>query len=179
MKDNLASQTAYTVLQGVVHTGRQDRTKALVSEEKMSACLRILNSSEEGRKRLRQLGNPMVSAGLKALQRLLLPGIAIHYVTRKLAIEGYVKSSIENGTTQVVNIGAGFDTLMYELSRAHPDLTLSNWTTRRPQNKSAWPLMRTDRATCICIRWICLRCHLETPWVMFPPLTPPRHLFHL
>jgi len=123
MKDNLASQTAYTVLQGVVHTGRQDRTKALVSEEKMSACLRILNSSEEGRKRLRQLGNPMVSAGLKALQRLLLPGIAIHYVTRKLAIEGYVKSSIENGTTQVVNIGAGFDTLMYELSRAHPDLT--------------------------------------------------------
>lgn len=123
MKDNIASQTAYTVLQGVVHTGRQERTKGLVSAEKMSACLRILNSSEEGRKRLRQLDNPVVSAGLMGLQRLLLPGIAIHYVTRKLAIEGYVRSSIENGTVQIVNIGAGFDTLMYELCHTHPDLT--------------------------------------------------------
>ena len=123
MKDNTASQTAYTVLQGVVHTGRQERTKGLVSTEKMSACLRILNSSEDGRKRLRQLDSPLVSAGLQVLQRLLLPGIAKHYVTRKLAIEDYVRASIESGTVQVVNIGAGFDTLMYELCRAYPDLT--------------------------------------------------------
>ncbi|MBO9479578.1 class I SAM-dependent methyltransferase [Shimia sp. R11_0] len=123
MKNNRASQTAYTVLQGVVHTGRQQATKSLVSPEKMAACLTILNSSGEGRRRLRQLENPVLSAGLLLLQRLLMPGIARHYVTRKLAIEEYVRSSIAGGAKQVVSIGAGFDTLMYELSGTHPSLT--------------------------------------------------------
>ncbi len=123
MHDSKASHTAYTVLQGVVHTGRNRRTKSLVSTDKLSACLNILNSSDEGRKRLRQLRNPVVSAGLMMLQRFLLPGIAVHYVTRKMAIEDIVKASIAKGVRQVVNIGAGFDTLMYELSRDLPDLT--------------------------------------------------------
>lgn len=123
MHDSKASHTAYTVLQGVVHTGSNRRTKRLVSADKMSACLSILNSSDEGRKRLRQLRNPVMSTGLKMLQRLLMPGIAAHYVTRKMVIEDVVKASISKGTRQVVNIGAGFDTLMYELSRIHPDLT--------------------------------------------------------
>jgi methyltransferase (TIGR00027 family) len=123
MHDSKASHTAYTVLQGVVHTGSNRRTKSLVSEDKMSACLNILNSSEEGRKRLRQLRNPVISAGLMMLQRFLMPGIAVHYVTRKMVIEEVVKASIAKGARQVVNIGAGFDTLMYELSRDFPDLT--------------------------------------------------------
>ncbi|WP_153771542.1 class I SAM-dependent methyltransferase [Labrenzia sp. CE80] len=123
MQDDKASHTAYTVLQGVVHTGWQKHTKGLVSSDKMSACLDILNSSDEGRKRLNQLRNPLLSAGLMMMQRLLLPGISIHYVTRKKAIEGFVRSDIARGARQVVNIGAGFDTLMYELSRDHTDLT--------------------------------------------------------
>lgn len=123
MQEKKVSHTAYTVLQGIVHTGSNKETKELVSAKKMLACLSILNSSDEGRKRLRQLRNPVISAGLMNMQRLLLPGIAVHYVTRKLAIEEFVRSSIANGTTQIVNIGAGFDTLMYELSRDHPELT--------------------------------------------------------
>ncbi|MBS8261837.1 SAM-dependent methyltransferase [Roseibium polysiphoniae] len=123
MQDNKASHTAYTVLQGVVHTGSQKHTNWLVSPEKMSACLDILDSSDEGRKRLHQLRNPVLSTGLKMMQRLLLPGIAIHYVTRKKAIEDIVRADIVRGARQVVNIGAGFDTLMYELSRDRTDLT--------------------------------------------------------
>ncbi|QBF33455.1 SAM-dependent methyltransferase [Thalassococcus sp. S3] len=123
MQNDKASHTAYTVLQGVVHTGSQRRTEWLVSADKMSACLDILNSSDEGRRRLRQLRNPIISAGLMVMQRLLMPGIALHYVTRKKVIEDVVRANIAQGAGQVVNIGAGFDTLTYELSRDHVDLT--------------------------------------------------------
>ena len=123
MHEGKASHTAYTVLQGVVHTGQNARTKGLVSAEKMAACLSILNSTNEGRKRLRQLRNPLMSRALLLMQRLLLPGIAMHYVARKKAIEDVVRSCIENDVRQVVNIGAGFDTLMFELSHEYPALT--------------------------------------------------------
>ena len=123
MHEGKASHTAYTVLQGVVHTGQNARTKGLVSAKKMAACLSILNSTDEGRKRLRQLRNPLMSRALLLMQRLLLPGIAMHYVARKKAIEDIVRSCIENDVRQVVNIGAGFDTLMFELSHEYPALT--------------------------------------------------------
>ena len=123
MQNNKASHTAYTVLQGVVHVGTQKRTNKLVSKDKLTACLDILNSSDEGRKRLRQLRNPLTSAGLLLMERMLLPGIALHYVTRKKAIEDFVNSEIAKGTSQTINIGAGFDTLMYETSSLNPEVT--------------------------------------------------------
>jgi len=122
MQDHQASHTAYTVLQGVVHTGQQARTRSLVSEKKLAVCRAILNSSEEGRKRLKQADSPVHSAGLMLMQRLLLPGIALHYVARKKAIADMVRSQKAQGVRQFINLGAGFDTLMLELSQDHSDL---------------------------------------------------------
>jgi len=142
MKDNTVSQTAYTVLQGVVLTGRQPETRALVSDARMAACLTLLNSTEEGRKRLRQLGNPVAMAGLKLMQRLLMPGIALHYLTRKQAIETLIRSQIVEGAQQIVNIGAGFDTLTYELSRSDPDrvcIELDHPATADPKRRALAP----------------------------------------
>ncbi len=122
MQDDKASQTAYTVVQGLMMVASQPETTWLVSPDKRAACERILNSSDEGRKRLRQLQSPLARFGLRLMERLLLPGIALHYVTRKQAIEDVVRAEIAQGMRQCVNLGAGFDTLMYELARAFPDL---------------------------------------------------------
>ena len=59
-------------------------------------------------------------AALNALERLMLPGIITHYLARKLWIESMVRQALARGVTQVVALGAGFDTLAWRLQRTHP-----------------------------------------------------------
>lgn len=59
-------------------------------------------------------------AALNALERLMLPGIITHYLARKLWIETMVRQALARGVTQVVVLGAGFDTLAWRLLRTHP-----------------------------------------------------------
>lgn len=122
MEADRASDTAYKVLQGMVHVAAQPATAHLVPAPKLQAIKMVLNSSDEGRKKLRQLQSPIVTAGLRTMERLFLPGISTHYVTRKLVIETMVRKAMAGGAAQVVNLGSGFDTLMYELSGEFPDL---------------------------------------------------------
>lgn len=56
------------------------------------------------------------------LEKLMMPGITLHYVLRKRCIEAYTLETVKEGGTQVVNLGAGFDTLAYRLSRHHPSV---------------------------------------------------------
>lgn len=122
MEANRASDTAYKVLQGIVLVASQPATMHLVSEPKLQAIRMVLGSSEMGRKKLRQVQNPLWKPILQTMEKMILPGISTHYVTRKLVIESMVRKAIEDGATQVVNLGAGFDTLMYELSSEYADL---------------------------------------------------------
>jgi len=52
---------------------------------------------------------------LRALERLAVPGIIPHYLARKRWIEAMTRQSIGRGVTQVVVVGAGFDTLAWRL----------------------------------------------------------------
>ena len=53
----------------------------------------------------------------------MVPGIAHHYVLRKQYIEATANQAIQDGVSQVVSLGAGFDTLLWRLHRSHPDIT--------------------------------------------------------
>lgn len=123
MKEDKASSTAYTVLHGILHTAKNQQLSHLVDEKTRTACTKILSSSDEGRKRLAELQSPIKSKILPFLEWLLMPGITLNYVLRKRFIEEKVLEALKNGTTQVINIGAGFDTLTWRLSKEFPSIT--------------------------------------------------------
>ncbi|MBU1216720.1 class I SAM-dependent methyltransferase [bacterium] len=122
MKEDKASSTAYTVLHGILHTIKNPKLAHLVDEETVTACTKILSATPQGRKRLEELHSPLKSKLLPFLEWLLVPGITLNYILRKKFIEENVLQAIKNGTTQIINIGAGFDTLAWRLSLRFPSL---------------------------------------------------------
>lgn len=59
---------------------------------------------------------------LGVLERFALPGIITHYLARKRWIEEMTRQAIDRGATQVVVLGAGFDTLAWRMHREQPDV---------------------------------------------------------
>ncbi|MBF0447445.1 MAG: class I SAM-dependent methyltransferase [Magnetococcales bacterium] len=124
MKEDQASSTAFTVLQGLLYTARYKKELDLVSDETVEVCQKILQDSDEGRRRLSQLDNPLFRIALPTIERLVMPGISLHYALRKRYIEQKVVRAIQDGTTQIVSLGAGFDTLLWRLHQKHPTIHL-------------------------------------------------------
>ncbi|MCP4695427.1 MAG: class I SAM-dependent methyltransferase [Gammaproteobacteria bacterium] len=122
MKENQASSTAFTVLQGILYTARHPRHSYLAPGETVEAGRRILAASEEGKKRLRRLESRWFRLLVPVMERLLMPGITLHYVLRKRFIEDAALQAISGGATQVVNLGAGFDTLAWCLHARYPNV---------------------------------------------------------
>ena len=116
MKADEASSTAYTVSQGIVYSGKYSDDRGHVPGSLLDSNEFILRSSRAGRKLLRRLENPIHRLLLRLFERLTLPGMAFHYVLRKMYIEHCVRDAIAEGAKQVVILGAGFDTLAWRLS---------------------------------------------------------------
>ncbi|MFK5975242.1 MAG: class I SAM-dependent methyltransferase [Sulfurovum sp.] len=123
MKEDKVSSTALTVLQGILYRANKKETSHLVSDEMSEACRKILNSTKEGQKRLNQLDSKLFNFSVPIVENLMMPGITLHYVMRKKYIEEYSREAIERGFTQVINLGAGFDTLAYRLSKEFSDIS--------------------------------------------------------
>lgn len=121
MKKEEASSTAYTVVQGILLTASRPAFSGLVPEETASACRRILSASEEGRRRLAQLEKPVFRSLAGFAESLAMPGFSLHYVLRKRFIEEAALQALAEGYSQVVSLGAGFDTLAWRLHAKHPE----------------------------------------------------------
>ncbi|BDX05139.1 class I SAM-dependent methyltransferase [Planctobacterium marinum] len=122
MKDNEASSTAYTVLQGLLFVAQKPEFSHLVSARNRELGTHILQSSEQGRKRLKQIHSTVGKILLPLMERLILPSIGLHYALRKAYIEKKVREAIDAGATQIINLGAGFDTLLYRLAEENDKL---------------------------------------------------------
>jgi len=61
-------------------------------------------------------------SALGALERLTLPGIITHYLARKRWLELITRRMLARDVTQVVVLGAGFDTLAWRLHREQPSV---------------------------------------------------------
>lgn len=122
MNNNQASATAYMVMQGILYVADHSAYGNVVPNGLKESCRQLMTASDSGKKYLRQLQHPWRRKLLKLKERLLLPGIAMHYVMRKRFIEDYVHEQIQQGVTQVVNLGAGFDTLLLRLAKRHPEI---------------------------------------------------------
>jgi len=116
MEENEASSTAFSVAQGVLLTDLRKQFKGLVKDEERSFYTNVLNSSPEGRKKYNQVNGTLYRFIFPLMEKLLVPGLAAHYVLRKHTIEGFVENAIAGGARQVVNLGAGFDSLFSRLA---------------------------------------------------------------
>lgn len=123
MKEGEASSTAFTVLQGVLYIAKSSKHKGLVSKEMEEACLKLISGSEEGRRRLEQLNSGWFKASIPLIEQAVMPQITLHYVLRKRYIEESVLEAIKKGATQVLMLGAGFDTLSYRLAKKFPEIS--------------------------------------------------------
>lgn len=124
MKDNEPSVTAMHVAQGMLIAYRSPLLRDLVADEVAEATRKIMSASEAGQGRLAALEKPIATKCIMPImERLVSPGIYLHYSIRKRYIEDCVLQAIDAGTTQVVNVGAGYDTLAYRLSKRYDHVT--------------------------------------------------------
>ena len=123
MKEAEASSTALTVAQGILYVSAQSKYAGVVSDEHVQACRRILEATDEGRRRLKQLESPWFLAAVPVMEYCLTPGLLLHYPLRKRFFEEACVRALKEGYTQVVNIGAGFDTLLWRLHTRYPDVS--------------------------------------------------------
>lgn len=122
MKQDQVSSTAFTVMQGILYIAKSSPFSYLVKDEVAEVGKQLLMDSEDGRKRLQQLESPILPLTVKIKEFLMLPGITLHYILRKNYIEDKAIEAIANGTRQIVNLGAGFDTLAWRFCQQYSDV---------------------------------------------------------
>jgi methyltransferase (TIGR00027 family) len=123
MKENIMSNTALNVLQGILYTSNNKKLSSLVSAEMRQEVIQVLQSNENGLKRIKQLESRLFKLFVPFVEALVAPGISLHYVLRKKYIDKCVQGAIAQDFTQIVNLGAGFDPLFYRLSQKFPSVT--------------------------------------------------------
>jgi methyltransferase (TIGR00027 family) len=122
VKETEASSTAFTVLQGMMYISSRPQFTGFVAPDQEAACRMILEATEEGKRRLKQLKNPLFTAAVPIIENMFSPGLMLHYPVRKRFIEEACISALDAGYTQIVNIGAGFDTLLWRLHSRFPEV---------------------------------------------------------
>jgi methyltransferase (TIGR00027 family) len=81
-------------------------------------------------------------ASLRALENLMLSGISTHYLARKRWIEAEAREALDCGVTQLVVLGAGFDTLAWRLQGELPGVhcfELDHPATQAPKSRTLRP----------------------------------------
>lgn len=123
MRAHQASRTAVKISRLVLYVADDPRRAPLLpmgSAEVTEALLRAAGLLEDWH--LRASRSPAFRSMLAWTERALLPGQTTHVALRKRALDDETTAAIEAGASQVLVVGAGFDTLALRLARAHPEV---------------------------------------------------------
>jgi methyltransferase (TIGR00027 family) len=117
MKEDKPSSTALFIARSLVFTKDEPGIGALVPPEmaKLSHMF-VEGASSRGTRQLKAFRHPWVRFLVRLMERVTIPGMGLHYVLRKLHLETIARRSFSEGYTQLVVLGAGFDTLTQRLS---------------------------------------------------------------
>jgi methyltransferase (TIGR00027 family) len=136
VKDAQASRTALLIAASLVLLHYDPKYSRAVSETSAALCARVLKThSWQTRLLLKIVRQGWFRAIAKAIERITIPGILLHYALRKKCIAQLARAALIDGTKQVVIIGAGFDSLGIELSREFPGAQF--WEIDHPATQSA------------------------------------------
>jgi methyltransferase (TIGR00027 family) len=113
-----ASRTALLIASSLVLLHHDPKYSGLVSKTSSDLCARVLETqSARTRLFLKIVRQSWFRPIAKFIERITIPGILVHYALRKKCIGELVRSALAKGLTQVVILGAGFDSLSCELQR--------------------------------------------------------------
>lgn len=122
MRDDSPSDTATLIARSMMLASQDPLLRRLVAKNESELLVRILAAGGTckwfdwmmSHHRLRQL--------TFWIESRLLPGVIAHYLVRKRRIEAAVREALGAGPSQVVVLGAGFDTLAWRLHREFPQV---------------------------------------------------------
>lgn len=121
MRAHQASRTAVKISRLVLYVADDPRRAPLLpmgAAESTEALLRAAGVLADWHQRAYR--SPTMRSMLAWAERTLLPGQTTHVVLRKRVLDDEARAALEAGATQVLVVGAGFDTLALRLSRAYP-----------------------------------------------------------
>ncbi len=123
MGDPKPSSTAQIVALGAILASYDPEYGSLVPSEAIGITTKLLaESSTWARLTSNALRFPVARKVGSLVERLTIPGMSLHYLLRKKAIEDFVRECLAAGSKQVVIFGAGFDTLALRLHREFPEV---------------------------------------------------------
>jgi methyltransferase (TIGR00027 family) len=126
-----ASRTALLIAASLVLLHRDAKYSRLVSKTSADLGVRVLEKhSSQTRLFSKIVRQSWFRPVAKLIERITIPGVLLHYALRKKCINGLARSALANGVTQVVILGAGFDSLSSELQRNFP--TAQFWEIDHP-----------------------------------------------
>lgn len=121
MREDRPSSTATLIAAATVFLDGDSRVGGLVPPGAAAYCRRFIAAAPAStRTVVNALCHPALRWLARLAERLTVPGLMLHFMLRKRLIESAVTEAISRGASQVVVIGAGFDTLALRLHRAHP-----------------------------------------------------------
>jgi methyltransferase (TIGR00027 family) len=124
MREDRPSSTATLIAAATVFLDGDSRVHSLVPAGAAALCRRlILSSPAPTRAVIGALCHPALRWLARLAERSTVPGLMLHFMLRKRMIESAVTDAISRGASQVVVLGAGFDTLALRLHRFHPAVT--------------------------------------------------------
>lgn len=122
MHEDDISLTAWVVVASQLLLRRLPRWDFLVSDDNASFYEKCAEYCRRYSSACRLLGSAPWTFQLWLLERMLAMGVAQHFAFRKQAIARQVNECIQNGFSQLVVIGGGFDRLALDSASRYPHL---------------------------------------------------------
>jgi methyltransferase (TIGR00027 family) len=123
MSNNKPNVSAVRIARATIYLARDWYFGHLVPAGAADLCARFLYSySPKEIHRISRNQSQTFRQFFSVLEYLTVPGMAMHYAVRKMAIEELVRTEIGRGTRQVVVLAAGSDTLAARLHREFPQV---------------------------------------------------------
>lgn len=124
MSSSSPSSSARYVAAALAFTAADERYESLVPREAAEMSLACVKASPGPlRMAVWFWEKAWMRERLRKAERRTLPGFGLHIAARKRAVEDHVRKGIAEGFTQVVIVGAGYDTLAPRLFKAFPKVT--------------------------------------------------------
>lgn len=123
MKGERPSTTARIVALGVSCVASDPRLHAVAAPLQPDIARRWVAETSFGWRLVAKASTTALGRKIaRGLERWFVPGIMLHYVVRKRFIDDVVTEALGDGFTQVIVLGAGFDTLAARLHRSASEI---------------------------------------------------------